>query len=150
MLNRVLIIGRLTKDPVITYLPKGTPVVEFTIAYNRRYKDQSGEWKDDTHFFDVKAYGKAAEDWGTRFSKGYMVLVEGRLIQEKWEKEGRTFSKVRILAESIKLISKPKGADEQPDEVEEEETIMNIEEDIKKLASSEGETPFGEEDEIPF
>ncbi len=150
MLNKVLLIGRLTRDPVITYLPSGTPVVEFTVAYNRRYKDQSGEWREESHFFDVKAYGKSAEDWGTRFSKGYLVLVEGRLVQEKWEKEGKTFSKVRIVAESVKLVSRPKGAEEQPEVSEEEETLSSIEEDIKKITSEEKETPFGEEDEIPF
>lgn len=149
MLNKVFLIGRLTKDPVITYLPSGTPVVEFTVAYNRRYKDQSGEWREESHFFDVKGYGKSAEDWGTRFSKGYLVLVEGRLVQEKWEKEGKTFSKVRIVAESVKLVSRPKGAEEQPEVTEEEETLSSIEEDIKKITSEE-ETPFGEEDEIPF
>ena len=150
MLNKVLLIGRLTRDPVITYLPSGTPVVEFTVAYNRRYKDQSGEWREESHFFDVKGYGKSAEDWGTRFSKGYLVLVEGRLVQEKWEKEGKTFSKVRIVAESVKLVSRPKGAEEQPEVSEEEETLSSIEEDIKKITSGEEETPFGEEDEIPF
>ncbi|WP_461828685.1 single-stranded DNA-binding protein [Aquifex sp.] len=149
MLNKVLLIGRLTKDPVITYLPSGTPVVEFSVAYNRRYKDQSGEWKEETHFFEVKGYGKSAEDWGTRFSKGYLVLIEGRLVQEKWEKEGKTFSKVRIVAESVKLVSRPKGAEEQAEVSEEEETLSSIEEDIKKITSEE-ETPFGEEDEIPF
>ncbi|HID66059.1 MAG TPA: single-stranded DNA-binding protein [Aquificaceae bacterium] len=148
MLNKVLLIGRLTKDPVITYLPKGTPVVDLTIAYNRRYRNQEGQWQEETHFFDVKAYGKPAEDWATRFSKGYMVLVEGRLVQEKWEREGKKFSKVRIVAESIKLISRPKGTEEVS---EEEETISSIEEEIKKLSDEEVEKPpFDEEDEIPF
>ncbi len=147
MLNKVLLIGRLTKDPVITYLPSGTPAVEFTVAYNRRYKDQNGEWREETHFFDVKGYGKSAEDWGTRLSKGYLVLVEGRLAQEKWEKEGKTFTKIRIVAESVKLISRPKGAEEQTEVSKDEDTLSSIEEDIKKIT---GETPFGEEDEIPF
>jgi len=150
MLNKVFLIGRLTKDPVITYLPSGTPVVDLTIAYNRRYRNQEGEWQEETHFFDVKAYGKSAEDWATRFSKGYMVLVEGKLVQEKWEREGKKFSKVRIVAESIRLISKPKGAEEEVSE--EEETISNIEEDIKKLSDEEEfkKPPFDDGDEIPF
>jgi len=145
MLNKVLLIGRLTGDPVITYLPSGTPVVEFTLAYNRRYKNQSGEFQEESHFFDVKAYGKVAEDWATRFSKGYLVLVEGRLSQEKWEKDGKKFSKVRIIAESVKLISRPKGAETQ------EEEVPPIEEEIEKLGKEEEEKPFtDEEDEIPF
>ncbi|NPB08032.1 MAG: single-stranded DNA-binding protein [Aquificae bacterium] len=150
MLNRVFLIGRLTRDPVITYLPSGTPVVEFTVAYNRRYRDQSGEWKEETHFFDVKGYGKSAEDWGTRFSKGFMVLIEGRLVQEKWEREGKTFSKVRILAESVRLVSRPKGAEGEETLSEEEETLSSLEEDIRKVSEGKEESPFGEEDEIPF
>ncbi|AAC06439.1 single-stranded DNA-binding protein [Aquifex aeolicus] len=147
MLNKVFIIGRLTGDPVITYLPSGTPVVEFTLAYNRRYKNQNGEFQEESHFFDVKAYGKMAEDWATRFSKGYLVLVEGRLSQEKWEKEGKKFSKVRIIAENVRLINRPKGAELQ---AEEEEEVPPIEEEIEKLGKEE-EKPFtDEEDEIPF
>jgi len=146
MLNKVLLIGRLTGDPVITYLPSGTPVVEFTIAYNRRFKNQNGEFQEESHFFDVKAYGKFAEDWATRFSKGYLVLVEGRLAQERWEKEGKKYSKVKIIAENVKLISRPKGAETH----EEEEEVPPIEEEIEKL-SKEEEKPFtDEEDEIPF
>jgi len=150
MLNKVLLIGRLTKDPIITYLPSGTPIVEFTIAYNRRYKDKNGEWKEESYFFDVKGYGKSAENWGTRFSKGFLVLVEGRLVQEKWEREGKVYSKVRIIAESVKLVGKPKGIEEQIEVSEEEETLSSIEEDIKRATYEEEETPFGEEDEIPF
>ncbi|GAB6065019.1 single-stranded DNA-binding protein [Aquifex pyrophilus] len=146
MLNKVLLIGRLTNDPVLTYLPSGTPVVEFTVAYNRRFKVNE-DWREETHFFEVKAYGKPAEDFTTRLSKGYLVLVEGRLIQEKWEREGRKFSKVRIMAENVKIISKPKGAEEEAVS-EEEETAKSIEEEIKKTI--EEETPFDEEDEIPF
>jgi len=142
MLNKVFLIGRLVKDPTITYLPSGTPVVEFTIAYNRRFRGQEGEWQEETHFFDVKGYGKSAEDWGTRFSKGYLVLVEGRLVQDKWEREGKTFSKVRVVAESVKLVSRPKGAEVS----EEEETISSIEEEIRRKTE---ELP-PDEDEIPF
>ncbi|NPB07228.1 MAG: single-stranded DNA-binding protein [Aquificae bacterium] len=141
MLNRVFLIGRLVKDPTITYLPSGTPVVEFTIAYNRRFRNQEGQWQEETHFFEVKAYGKSAEDWGTRFSKGYMVLVEGRLAQEKWEREGKTFSRVRVIADSVKLVSRPKGAEP----TEEEETLSSIEEELRKVQE---EPP--EEEDIPF
>ncbi|MCS7285266.1 MAG: single-stranded DNA-binding protein, partial [Hydrogenobacter thermophilus] len=59
MLNKVLIIGRLTKDPSVRYLPSGSQITEFSIAYNRRYK-VGDDWKEESHFFDVKAYGKLA------------------------------------------------------------------------------------------
>lgn len=119
MLNKVFLIGRLTKDPSIRHLPSGSQVVEFSLAYNRRYM-VAEEWKEETHFFDVKVFGKLAEDIGIRISKGYAVLVEGRLIQERWtDKEGKQQSKVRILAESVKIVNKPKGeATAEPEVVE--------------------------------
>ncbi|NPA32922.1 MAG: single-stranded DNA-binding protein [Aquificae bacterium] len=146
MLNKVFLIGRLTKDPTITYLPSGTPVVDLTLAYNRRFKTQDGEWQEETHYFDVRGYGKSAEGWATRFSKGYMILVEGRLVQDKWERDGKKFSRVRVVAESVRLISRPKGAPE--DISEEEETVSNIEEEISRLG--EQEPPLGEDEDIPF
>ncbi|MDW8433324.1 MAG: single-stranded DNA-binding protein [Aquificaceae bacterium] len=137
MLNKVLIIGRLTRDPTIRYLPSGSQVADFSLAYNRRY--MSGEtWREESHFFEVKALGKLAESLSTRLSKGYMVLVEGRLVQEKWtDKEGNTQSRVRILADSIRIISKPK-AEESSAEQSSEEIYME-------------DKPFNsEDDEIPF
>jgi len=147
MLNKVLLIGRLTKDPVIRYLPSGTPVTEFAIAYNRRYKVNE-EWKEESHFFDIKAYGKLAEGLVERLSKGYMIVVEGRLIQERWtSKEGEQRSKVRVVAENVRIVSKPKE-DQVFEEIMGEENISveDIEKDLKKLDS-----PFkDEDDEIPF
>ena len=141
MLNKVLLIGRLTSDPTVKYLPSGTAVTEFSIAWNRRYK-QGEEWKDESHFFDVKSFGKMAEDLSERLSKGYQVIVEGRLAQERWTgQDGKNYSKVRIVAESVRILSKPKG-EEQPIEPTEEK---DYEEDIQKL-----EEPFDEDDEIPF
>lgn len=142
MLNRVIIIGRLTKDPVIRYLPSGTQVAEFVLAYNRRYM-VGEEWKEESHFFEVKAYGKLADGLGTRISKGYTVVVEGRLVQDRWtDKEGKVQSKVRIVADSVRIITKPKM--EGPTE----EVVLKEEEAFPEDLS---EKPFNsEDDEIPF
>ncbi|MCS7171533.1 MAG: single-stranded DNA-binding protein [Aquificaceae bacterium] len=141
MLNRVILIGRLTKDPIIRYLPSGSQVVEFVIAYNRRYL--VGEtWKDESHFFDVKAYGKLAESVGARIFKGYTVVVEGRLTQDRWtDKEGNPQSKVRIVAESVRIINKPKMEEPSEEVVLGEEALP--EEQVSKPFNS-------EDDEIPF
>ncbi len=144
MLNKVLLIGRLTGDPVIRYLPSGSPVTEFGVAWNRRYRVDE-EWKEESHFFDVKAYGKLAEDLAARLSKGYQVIIEGRLTQDRWTgQDGKSYSKVRIVAEAVRIIRKPRI-----EEVEEEEipTPEKIEEELKAL---EEKKPFDEEDEIPF
>lgn len=142
MLNRVILIGRLTRDPVIRFLPSGTQLVEFSIAYNRRY--MVGDiWKEESHFFDVKAYGKLAEKIGANISKGYTVVIEGRLVQDRWEdREGKIQSKVRIVAEAVRIINKPKM--EEPAE----EVLLKDEEAFPEEYS---EKPFSsEDDEIPF
>lgn len=150
MLNKVLLIGRLTGDPVIRYLPSGSPVTEFNIAWNRRYR-VGEEWKDESHFFDIKAYGKLAEDLSTRLSKGYMVVVEGRLAQERWtDQEGRSRSRIRVVAESVRIIRKPKIEEEIEEDVlpSQEKEIEKIEEELKSSLGE--EKPFDDEDEIPF
>ena len=144
MLNRVMLIGRLSRDPEIKYLPSGTAVTEFGLVWNRRYKSGE-EWKEESHFFDIKSYGKLAEDLSSRLSKGYMVVVEGRLSQERWTgQDGKNYSKVRIVADSVRIIQKPKGTG-----LGEEEELEKIEEELKSLGESE-DSPFDEDDEIPF
>lgn len=140
MLNKVIIIGRLTRDPTVRYLPSGSQITEFSIAYNRRYK-VGEDWKEESHFFDIKAYGKLAESLSTRISKGYTVVVEGRLTQDRWtDKEGKAQSKVRIVADAVRIINKPKL-----DEAPEEEVIPDTyeQEAEEKLWNS-------QDDEIPF
>jgi single-strand DNA-binding protein len=140
MLNRVLIIGRLVRDPVINFLPSGMQVVEFSIAYNRRFK-VNDEWREEAHFFDVRAYGRLAEDLGTRLSKGYMVVVEGRLRQDRWtDKEGKPRSKVMIVATAVRIIRKPRVEEPIEEEVLPEDTEVGFEE--KPFSSEEDELPF--------
>lgn len=141
MLNRVIIIGRLVRDPIIRYSSSGSQMVEFPIAYNRRYM-VSEVWKEESHFFEVKAYGKLAESLVSRVSKGYTVVIEGRLAQDRWtDREGKVQSKIRIVAESVRIINKPKL--EEP--IEE---LPLREEDIPEETV---EKPFSsEDDEIPF
>ena len=140
MLNKVIIIGNLVRDPTINYLPSGSQVAEFSIAYNRRYRVNE-EWREETHYFDVKAYGKLADDISKRFYKGYTVVIEGRLSQDRWtDKEGKNQSKVRIVAESVRIIRKPKLAEP----IEEEVLPEDLEEPFE-------EKPFSSEgDELPF
>jgi len=147
VLNKVLLIGRLTRDPVIRYLPSGTPVTEFNLVWNRRYRVNE-EWKEESHFFDVKAYGPLAEDLSTRLSKGYMVVLEGRLAQERWsDQEGKARSRVRIVAESVRIIRKPRIEEIEEEEIPPADRAPDIEEELKAL---EDKPPFDEEDEIPF
>ncbi len=133
MLNKVVLIGTLVRDPSLRVLPSGSSVAELTVAVNRRYK-VGEEWKEESHFFDVKAYGKLAEDVAERLSKGYTVVIEGSLVQERWkDKEGNPRSKVRIRAERVRIIRKPRiesvESEDIPDQGEVEKGLEGEEEE---------------------
>ncbi|MBM3889429.1 MAG: single-stranded DNA-binding protein, partial [Verrucomicrobia bacterium] len=83
--NRVILMGNLTRDPERRYTPKGTAVTEFAIAVNRTYTTESGDKKDEVHYFDIVVWGRAAENCAQYLSKGRPVLIEGRLHQDRWE-----------------------------------------------------------------
>ena len=106
--NKVILIGRLVKEPQTVMLPSGSQVSNLVIAYNRRYKAGDQEWKEETHFFEVKVFGKLEENIIPQLEKGDLILVEGRLHQDRWEdrESGKTRSKVRIVALTVKVIAK--------------------------------------------
>lgn len=110
-LNRVLLIGHLTRDPEVRNLPSGDPVCELRLASNRRWKDQqTSEKREEACFVDVKVYGKQATSAGEWLHKGREVLVEGRLRYEEWEKDGQKRSKHVIVADHWSFVgTKPEG-----------------------------------------
>ncbi|RUM59048.1 MAG: single-stranded DNA-binding protein [Persephonella sp.] len=140
MLNKVLLIGRLTRDPEVRFFPSGTQITTFSIAYNRRYKvKDSEEWKEEPHYFDVETYGMLAERLGRDLSKGYQVLVEGRLAQQRWENQaGEKRSKVIIIADRVVILSKPMGTENRGMEEEDLAIPNNEPEDL----SSDEDIPF--------
>lgn len=103
-INRVIEIGRLTRDAEVSYTPGGTAVAKFTIAVNRRVKNGDG-WADEANYFDVQVFGKAAESLKPYLTKGKMIGVDGYLKQDRWEKDGQKFSKVTINANDIQLLT---------------------------------------------
>ncbi len=107
MLNKVLLVGRLVQDPVVRVLPSGAGAAEFTVAWERRYR-AGEEWKKEVGFFDCKAYGRLASIITERTNKGDLVIIEGRLTQERWtDKEGKQASRIRILVERMRKIASP-------------------------------------------
>jgi single-strand DNA-binding protein len=111
MYSKVILIGRLTKDPELRYTPKGTPVASFSLAVNYRYK-QADEMKDETTFIDIVVFGKVAEFSGQYLNKGTAVIVDGRLQQRRWESEGQQRSKIEVVAQSVNFLpgsKKPTG-----------------------------------------
>ena len=111
MLNKVFVMGRLTRDPELRRTQSGTAVASFSLAVDRDYKSQSGE--KETDFFDVVAWRNTAEFVTTYFSKGRMAVVEGRLQVRPWQdKDGNNRRSTEIIAENIYFgDSKKDGSD---------------------------------------
>ena len=106
-LNSVNIMGNLTRDPELRYTPQGKGVCNLSVANNRVYT-ANGEKKTEVSYFDVEVWGAAAENCAKYLKKGRGVIVEGRLKQDRWEKDGKTQSKVKISANAVHFL--PSGA----------------------------------------
>jgi len=109
-LNKVLLMGNMTRDPQLSYLPSQTPVVEFGLATNRKYKKQDGTMADETCFVDCQMFGKRAETVNKYFKKGEPIFVEGRLKFDSWEKDGKKFSKLRVFVENFEFLGRGGGS----------------------------------------
>lgn len=106
-LNKIFLLGNLTRDPELRYTPSGTAVSTFGLAVNRRYK-QNDEWKDDVCFIDIVCFGKQAENCTEYLNKGSLAFIEGRLQWRSWEDEnGQKRSKHEVVANNIQFL--PKG-----------------------------------------
>ena len=111
-LNRVILVGNLTKDPEVRYTPSGAAVGDLRLAINRRYKTADGENKDEICFVGVTAWGRQAETCGEYLRKGSPVLVEGRLKYDEWEKEGQKHNRLTVVAERVQFLTGgPKDAE---------------------------------------
>ena len=107
-LNKVLLIGNLTKDPELRYTPNGTAVTNLRIAVNRKFKDRTGELKEDTCFITVTAWDKQAEICNQYLLKGRAVFVEGILQSRSWETgDGQKRSTIDVRAERIQFLGGP-------------------------------------------
>lgn len=109
-MNRVFLVGNLTRDPEVRYLPSGQAVAELRLAVTSKYRTQSGEDKEDTVFADVNVWGRTAENCGQYLSKGAPALVEGRLKLDQWEKDGKKNSKLYVVADRVQFLGAPRGA----------------------------------------
>ncbi len=137
-LNRVFLIGNLTRDPELRYTPSNTAVAEFGMALNRSYQDSDGEWQEETDFVDITVWGRQAENCSQYIGKGSRIFIEGRLNYDSWEtEEGQRRSKLGVTARNVIFLDAP--SEEAPGETGEspEEILDDLEV---------GET----EDDIPF
>lgn len=114
-LNKVMLIGNLTRDPEVRYTPKGTAVGDLGLAVNRRVPDGSGNWTDETTFVDITVWGTNAENAQKYLSKGRGVFVEGRLQMDTWEDKasGQKRSKLKVVAEVLQFLPDGKGGQQR-------------------------------------
>ena len=103
-LNQVTLMGNLTRDPELRQTPNGQNVCCFSLALNRSYKDQSGEWQEATDYVDIVAWGPLAERVSQYMSKGRRCLVQGRLQSRSWEQDGQKRNKVEVLANDVTFL----------------------------------------------
>ncbi len=133
-LNKVLLIGRVTRDPETRYTAGGAAVLNFGLAVNRRFQDQSGEWRDETCFINVVTWRKVAERLSNALHKGSAVLVEGRLQSRSWEaQDGQKRTTIEVNANSVQVLDRREAG--QPSEAAPE---------------TPADLPPGEDEEIPF
>lgn len=103
-LNQVTLMGNLTRDPELRQTPSGQSVCSFSLALNRSYKDQTGEWQEATDYIDIVAWGPLGERVSQYLHKGSRTLVQGRLQSRSWEQEGQKRSKVEVLANDVTFL----------------------------------------------
>lgn len=104
-LNKVMLMGNLTRDPQLSYLPSQTAVCEIGLAVNRRWTSQDGQQKEETTFVDCSAFGRQAETLAKYMKKGNPLFVEGRLKLDQWEaQDGSKRSKMRVVIENFQFL----------------------------------------------
>jgi len=149
-MNKVLLIGNLTQDPDIRSLTSGTPVAEFGLAVNRRYKDRNGERQEETLFVQVECWGRLADfcrDW---LKKGRRVFVEGRLKLDSWEgKDGAKRTRIKVRADRVQFADfRPaEGGAETAPQKKEPYSGESME---PGMTEPEIEPPPSTDDDLPF
>jgi single-strand DNA-binding protein len=108
-MNRVFLMGNVTRDPELRYISNGSAVTEIGLAINDRRKSSTGEWVEETTFVDITLWGRTAEIAGEYVTKGAPLLIEGRLKLDMWEKEGKKNSKLRVVGDRMHLIGSRGG-----------------------------------------
>ncbi len=108
-LNRVFLMGNLTRDPEVRYTPSGTAVGDLGLAVNETYKNKAGETVESTVFVDIEVWARQAETCAEYLYKGSPVFVEGRLKLDQWEnQQGEKRSKLRVRADRVQFLGSPK------------------------------------------
>ena len=153
-LNKVLLMGNLTRDPEVRYTPKGTAVAELGIAVNRIYSGENGEKREEVTFVDVTVWGRTAENVGEYLKKGRPVFIEGRLQLDSWEdkQSGQKRNKLKVVADNVQFLgSRGGGASGGGPEEGEEAPRSRPASGARSSAPAKSAPPAEpDDDEIPF
>lgn len=156
-LNKVQLIGNVTRDPEIKYTPKGSAVTDLGIAINRLFSSENGEKREETTFVDVTLWGRQAEIAAEYCKKGRSIFIEGRLQLDSWEDKtsGQKRTRLRVVGENMQLLGSRPGSGNHSSQEEEmtsprSHTKPSNEIQSKTVASSTRLESSDEEDDIPF
>ncbi|MDP2912056.1 MAG: single-stranded DNA-binding protein [Candidatus Omnitrophota bacterium] len=141
--NRVFLMGNLTRDPELRYVPSGAPVTTFGLAINRTFVTQHGDKKDEVCFVRVVVFGKQAESCSQYLTKGRLVFIEGRLQYRAWEQDGQKRSTLDIVADRVQFLGGPAGKHgSETEEIPEPAKEAFVEDAPVDSSKPEEETPF--------
>lgn len=153
--NRVMLMGNLTRDPELRYLPSNTAVVNLGLAINRRWRNQQGEQQEETTYVDCEAFGRSAEVINQYLRKGRPVFIEGRLKLDQWQdREGQNRSKMKVIVENFQFVDSRGGGD--PAAESGSKPVIHTQPGLSTAPTAvpvaDGATPHHpvEEDDIPF
>jgi len=144
--NKVILVGRLGKDPEMQLLPSGTSIAKFSVATNHSQKNNSGAWVDQTEWHNVVCFGKQADFAGDYLKKGHLVYLEGRIQTRTWDdQEGKKHYRTEIIINALSSLgNKPEGA--ETSESEHEEAPEMPAKPVKEAPAENG----GAGDDLPF
>ena len=150
-LNKVFLMGNLTRDPDLRYSPSGTAVASFGMAIGRTYTASSGEKKEETCFVRIVVFGRQAETCSQYLSKGRLALIEGRLQYRTWETEGQKRSSLDVVADRVQFLGPRKEGGFPSEATLEEESVAQTPAEEKSPSPAENQvSDKSSEEEIPF
>jgi single-strand DNA-binding protein len=145
-LNKVFLMGNITRDPEVRHIPSGQAVLEMSLAINRRYKGNDGEFKEEVAFVPVTVWGRQAETCAEYLRKGSPLFVEGRLKLDQWEKDGEKRSRLMVTAERTQFIGSPRKSGEIGDAPRD----VGPPPDAPSPGGDRGSTGDGKDEDLPF
>ena len=147
--NKVLLLGRLGKDPDLRFSQNQTPICSFSLATSERRKDANGQWSDFTEWHNIVVFGKTAENCSNFLKKGREVFIEGRIQTRKWQdKEGKDRYTTEILAQSVQFVGSKGDSSSQSAPAETSSPFADLK-SADEVAGGVDEVSF-DDDDIPF